>query len=99
MTVRAMAPDEVRLAFEVAYRDHYARAVAVAAHACGSRSVAEDLVQEVFLTLHGKLGSDVIENVAGWVTTAVARRCLNERRRITGDVIGSPVGETNLTRK
>jgi RNA polymerase sigma-70 factor (ECF subfamily) len=82
MTVRAVATSQVVSPFEDAYRSHYARAVALAAHACGSRPVAEDLVQEVFMSLHQALRDEVIDNVGGWVTRAVARRCLNERRRL-----------------
>jgi RNA polymerase sigma-70 factor (ECF subfamily) len=48
----------------------------------GSVSDAEDAVQEAWLRL-GRAGADEIDNLAGWLTTVVARICLNilrERR-------------------
>jgi RNA polymerase sigma-70 factor (ECF subfamily) len=57
----------------------------VAYRMLGSLSEADDAVQEAWLRLHRADTSDV-ENLAGWLTTVVARVCLNtlrsrERRR------------------
>jgi RNA polymerase sigma factor (sigma-70 family) len=52
---------------------------AVAYRMLGSRSVAEDAVQEVWLRLRRTDTSDV-ENLRGWLTTVVARVCLDMLR-------------------
>src|SRR5262249_20981806 len=52
---------------------------AVAYRMLGSMSEAEDAVQETWLRLSRADRSDV-ENLAGWLTTVVARVCLNMRR-------------------
>lgn len=52
---------------------------AVAYRMLGSLSEAEDAVQETWLRLE-RTDSDEIENLAGWLTTVVARICLNMLR-------------------
>ena len=74
-------PVDPDAAFDGIFRAHAARAVALATHACGDRSVAEEIVQEVFLALHRVALVEVVDNPGGWITRAVVRRCLNERRR------------------
>jgi RNA polymerase sigma-70 factor, ECF subfamily len=45
----------------------------------GSLSEADDAVQEAWLRLSGAAAKDV-ENLGGWLTTVVARVCLNMLR-------------------
>ena len=49
---------------------------AVAYRILGSLSEADDAVQEAWLRLR-RTGADEIDNLEGWLTTAVARICLN----------------------
>jgi RNA polymerase sigma factor (sigma-70 family) len=61
------------------FEEHRGRLRAVAYRMLGSVSEADDAVQEAWLRLSR---SDVgaIENLGGWLTTVVARVCLNELR-------------------
>jgi len=52
---------------------------AVAYRMLGSRSEAEDAVQETWLRL-GRTDTDDIQNLGGWLTTVVARICLDMLR-------------------
>ncbi|GAA2060634.1 sigma-70 family RNA polymerase sigma factor [Streptomyces albiaxialis] len=52
---------------------------AVAYRMLGSLSEAEDAVQETWLRL-SRTDADAIENLSGWLTTVVARVCLNMLR-------------------
>src|SRR4051794_32472516 len=56
-----------------------ARLHAVAYRMLGSHSEAEDAVQEAWLRLSRSDTSEV-ENLSGWLTTVVARRCLDMLR-------------------
>jgi RNA polymerase sigma factor (sigma-70 family) len=56
-----------------------ARLRGVAYRMLGSLSEAEDAVQESWLRLH-RSGSDGVDNLAGWLTTVVARICLDMLR-------------------
>src|SRR6266498_1586728 len=58
------------------FEEHRAHLRAVAYRMLGSRSEADDAVQEAWLRLSRAGGSD-IENLGGWLTTVVARVCLN----------------------
>lgn len=58
------------------FEAHRARLRAVAYQALGSASEADDAVQETWLRL-SRADSGSIENLGGWLTTAVARVCLN----------------------
>jgi RNA polymerase sigma factor (sigma-70 family) len=67
------------------FETHRPRLRAVAYRMLGSFAEADDAVQEAWLRLNRADTSDV-ENMAGWLTTVVARVCLNalrtrERRR------------------
>jgi RNA polymerase sigma-70 factor (ECF subfamily) len=64
--------DKLAERFE-AYRP---RLRAVAYHALGSPSEADDAVQETWLRL-SRADPGAIENLGGWLTTVVARMCLN----------------------
>jgi len=60
----------------VRFEAHRARLRAVAYQTLGSASDADDAVQEAWLRL-SRSDADEIENLAGWLTTVVARVCLN----------------------
>ena len=55
---------------------------AVAFRMLGSRSEAEDAVQETWLRLE-RAGGDGIDNIGGWLTTVVGRICLDMLRART----------------
>src|SRR6266540_6116349 len=58
------------------FEEHRVRLRAVAYRMLGSLSEAEDAVQEAWLRLSRQDPSG-IENLGGWLTTVVARVCLN----------------------
>jgi len=58
------------------FEAHRARLRAIAYQTLGSTSEADDAVQEAWLRL-SRSGADEIENLGGWLTTVVARVCLN----------------------
>jgi len=58
------------------FEAHRARLRAVAYQTLGSASEADDAVQEAWLRL-SRTDPDTIENLGGWLTTVVARVCLN----------------------
>jgi RNA polymerase sigma factor (sigma-70 family) len=58
------------------FEAHRARLRAVAYHILGTASEADDAVQEAWLRL-SRCDADSIENLGGWLTTVVARVCLN----------------------
>jgi RNA polymerase sigma factor (sigma-70 family) len=66
--------DQERLAKR--FEEHRPHLRAVAYRMLGSLSDADDAVQEAWLRLSRSGGSDV-ENLGGWLTTVVARLCLN----------------------
>src|SRR6266508_3661766 len=53
---------------------------AIAYRVLGSPDDAEDAVQEAWLRLH-RADSDAVENLAGWLTTVVARISVDLLRR------------------
>src|SRR5436305_14861928 len=61
------------------FEQHRMRLRAVAYRMLGSRSEADDAVQEAWLRLRRSDAND-IENLGGWLTTVVARVCLNMLR-------------------
>jgi RNA polymerase sigma factor (sigma-70 family) len=61
------------------FEENRARLRAVAYRMLGSLSDADDAVQDTWLRLSRSGGSDV-ENLGGWLTTVVARVCLNMLR-------------------
>jgi RNA polymerase sigma factor (sigma-70 family) len=68
----AFPEDVVAEAFDA----HRERLVAVAYRMLGSRTDAEDAVQEAWLRL-ARQDADTIDNLAGWLTTVVGRICLD----------------------
>jgi DNA-directed RNA polymerase specialized sigma24 family protein len=61
------------------FEGHRARLKSVAYRMLGSTSEAEDAVQEAWLRL-SRSGAGGVENLGGWLTTVVARVCLNMLR-------------------
>jgi RNA polymerase sigma-70 factor, ECF subfamily len=61
------------------FEENRTRLRAVAYRILGSLSEADDAVQESWLRLSNSTASDV-ENLGGWLTTVVARVCLNMLR-------------------
>jgi RNA polymerase sigma factor (sigma-70 family) len=70
-----MAEEELAARFE-AHRDHLRR---VAQRMLGSMGEAEDAVQEAWLRL-SRSDADAVDNLGGWLTTVVARVCLDTLR-------------------
>src|SRR5262245_29280453 len=67
--------DELAERFEQ-HRDHLTR---VAYRMLGSPAEAEDAVQEAWLRL-SRSDADAVANLGGWLTTVVARVCLDQLR-------------------
>lgn len=61
------------------FEEHRSHLKAVAYRMLGSVTEANDAVQETWLRLH-RAGADDVENLGGWLTTIVARVCLNVLR-------------------
>ena len=61
------------------FDEHRARLRAVAYRMLGSTSEAEDAVQETWFKL-SRLDSESVQNLGGWLTTALARVCLDMLR-------------------
>jgi RNA polymerase sigma-70 factor (ECF subfamily) len=61
------------------FEEHRARLRAVAYRMLGSLSEADDAVQETWLRL-GRTDAAAVGNLGGWLTTVVARVCLNMLR-------------------
>ena len=64
------------------FEEHRARLRAVAYRMLGSHAEAEDALQESWLRV-ARAGSDGVDNLGGWLTTVVARQCLNMLRSRT----------------
>jgi RNA polymerase sigma-70 factor, ECF subfamily len=64
------------------FEEHRAHLRAVAYRMLGSLSDADDAVQEAWLRL-SRAGAGGVENLGGWMTTIVARVCLNMLRSRT----------------
>ena len=65
------------------FEEHRTHLRAVAYRMLGSVPEAEDAVQDAWFRLAGS-DADAIENIGGWLTTVVARLCLNRLRSRTG---------------
>jgi RNA polymerase sigma factor (sigma-70 family) len=61
------------------FEQHRAHLRAVAYRMLGSLSDADDVLQEAWLRLN-RSNADSVENMRGWLTTVVARLCLDELR-------------------
>ena len=81
------------------FEEHRAHLEAVAYRMLGSLSEAEDAVQESWFRLNRSETSEV-ENMRGWLTTVVARVCLDmlrARRARREDFVGSELPEPIVT--
>jgi RNA polymerase sigma factor (sigma-70 family) len=65
-----------------AFESHRAHLRGVAYRMLGSLAEADDIVQEAWLRLQ-RVDADEIQNLAGWLTTVVARLCLTQLRTRT----------------
>ena len=77
------------------FEGHRARLRAVAYRMLGSTGEADDAVQEAWLRL-SRSGAGGVENLGGWLTTVVARVCLNmlrSRRSRREEPLEGPLGE------
>jgi RNA polymerase sigma factor (sigma-70 family) len=61
------------------FEEHRGQLRAVAYRMLGSLSEADDAVQDAWVRIH-RAGADDVENLGGWLTTIVARVCLNALR-------------------
>src|SRR5712692_8943819 len=61
------------------FEEHRAHLKAVAYRMLGSLTEADDAVQDAWLRL-SRSGASGVENLGGWLTTIVARVCLNMLR-------------------
>ena len=78
------------------FETHRARLRAVAYQALGSASEADDAVQEAWLRL-SRADPGAIENLAGWLTTVVARVCLNMLQARRERPVGMHLPESIVT--
>jgi len=72
---------------------HRPRLRAVAYQTLGSTSDADDAVQEAWLRL-SRSDADSIENLGGWLTTVVARVCLNMLQARREEPVGMHLQES-----
>ena len=82
------------------FEEHRTHLRAVAYRMLGSLSEADDAVQEAWLRL-SRADADSVENLAGWLTTVVARVCLNmlkSRRTRREDPLDAAVPDPIVTR-
>jgi RNA polymerase sigma-70 factor (sigma-E family) len=75
------APD----ALSTAYEHHYAQLVRLCGLLSGSREVAEDIVQTVFVRAASRIAVLPAEEVRPYLRTAVANEWRNHRRRMALD--------------
>src|SRR5437763_9689849 len=61
------------------FEEHRTHLRAIAYRMLGSLTEADDAVQEAWVRL-SRVGADEVENLGGWLTTVVARVCLNMLR-------------------
>jgi RNA polymerase sigma-70 factor (ECF subfamily) len=66
-------------ALTAAFEDHRTHLRAVAYRMLGSLAEADDAVQEAWIRVH-RAGATDVDNMGGWLTTVVARVCLNVLR-------------------
>jgi RNA polymerase sigma factor (sigma-70 family) len=78
------------------FEAHRTRLRAVAYQTLGSTSEADDAVQEAWLRL-SRSESDDIENLGGWLTTVVARVCLNMLQSRRDEPVGIHLAESVAT--
>jgi RNA polymerase sigma factor (sigma-70 family) len=82
------------------FEENRPRLRGVAYRMLGSLSEAEDAVQEAWLRLH-RVDTASVENLGGWLTTVVARVCLDVLRARSSrreDPLGAQVSEASAVR-
>src|SRR5919106_5868808 len=84
------------------FEENRAHLRAVAYRMLGSLPEADDAVQDTWLRV-SRAGTDEVENLRGWMTTIVARICLNmlrsrnaRRERFLGDHLPDPIVERDV---
>src|ERR1700704_2597586 len=83
------------------FEDHRTRLRAVAYRMLGSSSEADDAVQEAWLRL-SRSDTGGVENLKGWLTTVVARLCLDmlrSRKARRGEAPGAHVSDAIVSRE
>src|SRR3982074_3330775 len=78
------------------FEAHRARLRAVAYQTLGSAGAADDAVQEAWLRL-SRSDPGSIENLGGWLTTVVARVCLNMLQSRREEPVGMHLPESVVT--
>src|SRR5216684_9258393 len=78
------------------FETHRARLRAIAYQTLGSASDADDAVQEAWLRL-SRTDPGSIENLGGWLTTVVARVCLNMLQSRREEPVGIHLPESVVT--
>ncbi|HEX3925374.1 MAG TPA: sigma-70 family RNA polymerase sigma factor [Streptosporangiaceae bacterium] len=78
------------------FETHRARLRAIAYQTLGSASDADDAVQEAWLRL-SRTDSGNIDNLGGWLTTVVARVCLNMLQSRREEPVGIQLPESVVT--
>jgi RNA polymerase sigma-70 factor (ECF subfamily) len=72
----------VASAFDELFRRHSRRVHDLAYHMLGDRDAADDVVQEVFLRVHRRLGGFRGEcSLRGWILRITVNECVSQRRR------------------
>src|SRR5262245_61365333 len=72
------------------FEAHRVRLTRVAYRMLGSTAEAEDAVQEAWLRL-SRVDAGAVANLGGWLTTVVARVCLDLLRTRRGEALPEPV--------
>src|SRR5688572_24786968 len=83
------------------FEEHRSHLRAVAYRMLGSLSEADDAVQEAWLHLR-RSGTSGVENLGGWLTTVVARVCLDmlrSRKARREDPLDEPMSEPGTSRE
>jgi RNA polymerase sigma factor (sigma-70 family) len=78
------------------FEAHRARLRAIAYRTLGSNSEADDAVQEAWLRL-SRSDADGIQNFGGWLTTVVARVCLNMLQARREEPVGIHLSESTVS--
>lgn len=88
-----------RALVERVFREVYGQAVATLVRVFGDISVAEDAVQDAFVTASERWSSDGIPpNPAGWIVTVARNRAIDTLRRASrGRALQEEIGETMPT--
>ena len=83
-------------------RQHQAMVFSIGWHFLRDRSTAEDLAQDVFLSLHRNLGSiESPSHLTNWLRQAMTRRCIDwsrrsaQRKRISLESVPEPSEPAN----